>query len=101
VQVTGRADCCCPQRHWNYNGGYEYDLLVWTVAVAVSATGAARFSFDRLVGIDDNISGLWWGVAIVVLSIVVSACTLVLGRRHDRGETIRAADQSETLGKAA
>jgi putative oxidoreductase len=86
---------------WNSRGGYEYNLLVWTAAVAVSATGAARFSFDRLLGIDDNISGLWWGVAVVALSIVVSAGTLVLGRRHDRDQTTRAAVESEGLDKAA
>lgn len=83
---------------WNHRGGYEYNLLAWTAAVALSATGGARFSFDRLIGIDDNISGLWWGVAVLALSIVASAVTLMLGRRGDRGETIRAA---EPLGKAA
>jgi putative oxidoreductase len=86
---------------WNYKGGYEYNLLVWTAAVAVSATGAGRFSFDRLVGIDDNISGLWWAVGVVALSIVVSAGTLILGRHGDRVETIGAADRSESLSKAA
>lgn len=86
---------------WNHRGGYEYNLLVWTAAVAISVTGAARFSFDRLIGIEGNISGLWWGVAVAVVSIVVSAGTLALGRRHDRGERTRVADQSEPLGKAA
>jgi hypothetical protein len=86
---------------WNHNGGYEYNLLVWTAVAAISATGAARFSFDQLIGIDDNISGLWWGVAVLAVSIVVSAVTLILGRRNNRTETIQAADYSEGLGKAA
>ena len=86
---------------WSSRGGYEYNLLVWTAAVAVAATGAARFSFDRLLSIDDNISGLWCGVGVAALSIVVSAGTLVLGRRLDRGETTRAKDEPEVLGKAA
>jgi putative oxidoreductase len=85
---------------FNSKGGYEYNLLVWTGAVAVSVTGAARFSLDRLIGIDGKISGLWWGVAVAALSVVVSNTTLVLGR-HDHSEAIRAADESQALGKAA
>jgi putative oxidoreductase len=67
---------------WNAKGGYEYNLTLWSVAVAISAIGPGHFSLDRLAGLDDNISGLWWGVGVAALSVVVSAFTLTLGRRH-------------------
>jgi len=43
---------------WNGNGGYEFNLLLATVAVAVAAIGPGRFSLDRALRIDGNISGL-------------------------------------------
>lgn len=66
---------------WNTAGGYEFNLLVYAAAVAIAATGAARFSLDNLLGWADNISGLWWGVAVLGLSALVSALTLTVGRR--------------------
>jgi putative oxidoreductase len=66
---------------WNTAGGYEFNLLVYAAAVAIAATGAARFSLDNLLGWADNISGLWWGVGVLGLSMLVSAVTLVAGRR--------------------
>jgi putative oxidoreductase len=62
-------------------GGVEYALLLWTVAVAVAATGAGRFSLDAAIGWNDEISGLWWGVGAAGLSVVVAGATLTLGRR--------------------
>jgi putative oxidoreductase len=35
---------------WNGKGGYELNLVLLTVAVAVSATGPGRFSVDRALG---------------------------------------------------
>jgi putative oxidoreductase len=35
---------------WAGNGGYEYNLVIWTVAVAVAATGPGRFSVDHALG---------------------------------------------------
>jgi putative oxidoreductase len=72
--------------HWrngffNSAGGYEFNLLVLAAAVAITATGAARFSLDNVVGLADNISGLWWGVGVLALSALVSAVTLTLGHR--------------------
>ena len=63
--------------HWskgffNGNGGIEFPLLVATVAVAVAATGPGRFSIDRAIGWDDNISGLWWGVGVLALGLAIS-----------------------------
>ncbi len=67
---------------WVYNGGFEYNLVIWSTAVAIAAVGGARFSFDRLIGWDENMSGLWWGVGVAALSVVISALTLTLGRHH-------------------
>jgi putative oxidoreductase len=72
---------------WNTAGGYEFNLLVYAAAVAIAATGAARFSFDNLLGWADNISGLWWGVGVLGLSALASAVTLTVGRRRSPAQT--------------
>jgi putative oxidoreductase len=54
---------------WSGKGGYEFNLVLWAAAIAVAAIGPGRFSIDRLLGWDGNISGLWWGVAVLVLSL--------------------------------
>jgi putative oxidoreductase len=58
--------------------GSELELTYLTVAVALAATGPGRFSLDHAIGWDDNISGVWWGVAALVAAAVVSAVTLAL-----------------------
>jgi putative oxidoreductase len=60
------------------NGGYEYNLTLWTCAVAVGAVGPGRFSLDRAFGWDDNISGVWWGAGVLVASLVGGALVLAL-----------------------
>lgn len=77
---------------WNSNGGFEFNFLIWATAIGIAATGPGRFSLDRLMGWDDNISGLWWGVAVVGLSAAVSAATLTFGRH--RRETVSVADEA-------
>ena len=81
--------------HWRNglfaaNGGFELPLAFWTVAVALSATGPGRFSIDRALGWDDNLSGVWWGVGVLAGSIV--AGLLVLATRELPPEP-EAADQ--------
>jgi putative oxidoreductase len=75
--------------HWKNgvfatNGGYEYNLVLWTVAVAVAATGPGRFSVDAALGWADNLSGLWWGVGVLGLSLIGGA--LVLASREAQPE---------------
>lgn len=60
--------------HWrnglfNTEGGYEYPLVIVAAAVALAATGPGRFSLDRLIGWDGQISGLWWGVGVLVAAV--------------------------------
>lgn len=69
---------------WAGKGGYEFNLVLLTVAVAVSATGPGRFSIDRAFRWDDNLSGLWWGVGVLGVAALLSLLTLSLGRRRER-----------------
>jgi putative oxidoreductase len=77
---------------FNGNGGYEYNLVLLTTAVALAATGGGRFSLDALVGWEADFSGLWWGVAVLIASVVLSAATLSLGRSSRGPETAASAD---------
>jgi putative oxidoreductase len=71
--------------HWRNgffagNGGYEFNLALLAVAIAVTAAGPGRFSIDRALGWDDNISGLWWGLGVLGAAILAAAATLAVGR---------------------
>jgi putative oxidoreductase len=66
-------------------GGYEYNLVLWTAAVAVAAAGPGRFSIDRVLGWDDNLSGVWWGVGVLGVSLIGGL--LVLALREPEPET--------------
>ena len=75
--------------HWskgffNSNGGLEFPLSLATIAVAVAATGPGRFSIDRALGWDDNISGVWWGVGVAVVAAAVATATVATTRRRAR-----------------
>jgi putative oxidoreductase len=61
---------------WNGNQGFEFNLLLFAVAVAVAATGPGRFSLDRLLRLDDNWSGLWWGVGAAVAALAAGGFIL-------------------------
>jgi hypothetical protein len=54
--------------------------------VSLAAIGPGRFSIDRAIGWDDNISGVWWGVGALGVALVVSLLTLTLGHKRPVGE---------------
>jgi len=61
--------------HWkngffNGNQGYEFNLALFAVAIAVATTGPGRFSIDHAIGWDDSISGLWWGVGALGVALL-------------------------------
>jgi putative oxidoreductase len=60
--------------------GSELELVYLVTAVSLAAIGPGRFSLDRAIGWDDNISGVWWGVLALVGAAVVSGVTLTVGR---------------------
>jgi putative oxidoreductase len=60
--------------------GSELEIAYLTIAVSLAATGPGRFSIDRAIGWDDNISGVWWGVAALVAALIVSFVALTLVR---------------------
>jgi putative oxidoreductase len=66
--------------------GSELEIAYLTVAISLAAIGPGRFSIDRAIGWDDNISGAWWGVAALAAAVVVSTITLTLGRTRRMGE---------------
>ena len=65
--------------------GSELEIAYLTIAVSLAASGPGRFSIDRAIGWDDNISGVWWGVGALVAALVVSFLTLTLGRTRPIG----------------
>ena len=65
--------------------GSELELTYLTIAVSLAAIGAGRFSIDRAIGWDDNISGVWWGVLALGAALVVSFLTLTIGRTRPLG----------------
>ena len=79
--------------HWskgffNGNGGLEFPLSLATIAIAVAATGPGRFSIDRAIGWDDNLSGLWWGVGVAAVAAVTATFVVTALRERNRGAQI-------------
>ncbi len=68
---------------WAGANGYEYNLLIWSGAVAVAAMGPGRFSLDRAFGWDGSLAGYRWGIGVAAGSAVIAFLTLTLGRTSE------------------
>lgn len=73
---------------WNTEQGFEFNLTLLAVPVAVAATGPGRFSIDALIGWDDNLSGAIWGLGVLTAAVV--AALLVLTSMRAPGAQARA-----------
>lgn len=85
---------------WNTAGGYEFNLVLWAVAVAVAASGPGRFSLDGALNWADEITGVWWGVGVLVASLLSGFAVMALREaRHDTADSdaplARASDERE------
>jgi putative oxidoreductase len=72
--------------------GSELELVYLTIAVSIAAIGSGRFSLDRAIGWEDDISGVWWGVAVLGVALLVSVLTLSLGRTGQAAVGAQASD---------
>ncbi len=61
-------------------GGYEFELTLLTVVIALAATGPGEISIDDALGWADDISGIAWASLVLAAAIVVSLITTTLGR---------------------
>jgi putative oxidoreductase len=68
------------QGFWNTGQGYEFNLVLLAVPVAIAATGPGRFSVDRALKWDDNLSGPIWGLAVLTLAVVGALFVLTVMR---------------------
>jgi putative oxidoreductase len=85
---------------WVTNGGFEFNLVLWTVAVAIAAAGPGRFSVDGAVNWVDTITGVWWGVGVLVLSLVAGGAVLMLRERQLPAEDTDASLSRESKERA-
>jgi hypothetical protein len=60
--------------------GSELELVYLVLGISFAATGPGRFSLDRALGWDDDLSGVWCGVGAAVAAAVISFVTLTLFR---------------------
>lgn len=86
VALTATMIVAVATTHWKNGffvgkGGYEFNLALAAGAVSVAMTGPGRFSLDRALGWDDNLSGAWWGVGVVVVAALGAAFVLTALRR--------------------
>lgn len=63
--------------------GWEYAAAIITYAVLLATIGPGRYSIDRLLGIDDTLSG-WLGTAIALAGAVVAFLQLAIFYRPER-----------------
>jgi len=63
---------------WNHNGGYEYPLVLSTIAASLALTGPGRLSADAALG--RKLAGAWWGLGALALG--TSSAMAVLSTRN-------------------
>jgi putative oxidoreductase len=71
-----------------FMAGSELELAYLVFAVALAATGPVRFSLDRAIGWDDDITGLWWAVGVLVAAAAASFVTLTVLRQKPAPEPV-------------
>ncbi|MGH2872040.1 MAG: DoxX family protein [Solirubrobacteraceae bacterium] len=70
-----------PKGFWTRRGGYEYNLVIVVVALAVVATGPGELSLDHALGWASEIAGLGWAAGVLVLAAAIAGLTLAAAHR--------------------
>jgi len=70
-----------------FMAGSELELAYLVTAISLAAIGPGRFSLDRAIGWDDDLSGVWCGVGAFAAAAVVSFVTLTFFRTKPPPQT--------------
>jgi putative oxidoreductase len=69
---------------WNTQRGFEYNLVLATIAFALACIGPGAWSLDNAIGID--ISGVGWGLAALAVGLIGGVGAVIYGRLHESHE---------------
>ena len=75
-----------PKGPWASDGGYEYNLVLATVAFALTAVGSGTLSLDHALGL--NVAGIGWALGALALGVIGGIGAVASGRlqtRHTAG----------------
>jgi putative oxidoreductase len=87
VMATAIAGVHWKNGPWVTSGGFEYPLVIATVAFTVAALGPGSLSLDRVFGIEW--AGLGWAVAAAVVGGLGGLTAFALGRLANRTDPRR------------
>ena len=83
-----------PKGLWVTNGGYEYNLVLGSVALALASTGAGNWSIDHALSLSDH--GVLWAVGALVVGVIGGVGVVVQGRAADRHSRAGASSRPTT-----
>lgn len=80
--MTVAATVKRPHGLWVQHDGYEFPLVLVTVAAALAFTGGGAFSLDAALGLDDRIADVagWVGLAAVLIGAGAGLLTVAVLR---------------------
>ncbi len=67
---------------WVTGGGYEYNLVLASVALALAATGPGAWSLDSALSLDMH--GVLWAVGALVVGVIGGFGAVLSGRAYGR-----------------
>jgi len=77
MKATAAATVCRVRLY--FNGGWEYNLTLLTVAAAVAFIGPGATSLDAVLGLD--LSGWTWGIAGSAVGLTTASLSLAVRGR--------------------
>ena len=84
VMLVAAVSVHVPKGFWNHAGGYEFPLILATVALTLASTGPGALSVDALLGLDW--SGPAWGAASLVAGLAGGTVQLLSRHREPVAE---------------
>lgn len=64
---------------WNINGGYEYTLVLLTMALVVGITGPGDYSIDALLHLQFS---FWFFIVPLLLAVIIIIAGLITSARY-------------------